>query len=797
MGLVEITLVNDSNPLDKWKFKFLVNDISAESNTNIGTVPEDFHDYRSYYPDLVDVIYEKMGAEEAFITQFLGCDFTGDPSADQIVYFWNKMPGLWANKDLFKGRMYNYGGDDENMMHPINDTDYWYLEGSDPDTRWYVKFSYSNNDRYIYAAVYDHDKNAIWYLDATLDSDCTYCQPYTYGIPFILNWEDFKSAGNVSGSNNYAGKLVSQQSNYTSHVEPGPPAVAHVNVTYAYRIQHGSNYYFWLWALYNHGGGDEPEPPEPESDDPYNPNYPPGGEDPGSGDRPPYDEGDNIPIPDLPPFNLADSGFTSLWIPSRTTLGLLASYLWSDNVVQTLIKNLYANPIDVIISLGIVPFNVIPDGTAEICVGTHGTGITSAYVDDDCVIIDCGEVSISEMKPGGYLNFSPYTEAKLFLPFVGFVDIDIDVAMNSKLHVEYHVCLTNGSFVAFIESTNQNTHKVIAEFEGNCKITVPITAADYSSMWQAVLGTLTAPLLAAAGGAATGAISGQFIGASAALTSDFAAEGANQGLANSIGQGIGDAGNHITDKLSPNISCSGGFSAGSGMMGNRKPFIVLKSPEVKQPENYNVYRGYPLQAEKVLNTLEGYTEVSNIQLKLPEASGTETGEAERLLRNGFIIGTASHPATQNDGITLCKNNSPINQIGKNVSLISQLNGDFRDSVNMMHPVVRIEKTDPTDFNYVYIGEFKRWYFVNKIEVVRTGILDIHLKEDVLESFADTILAHNAIVANNAKAYNVYLNDKQLITTQRSLYWRKEFPSGFMENDGYEWVMLIAGRRQTS
>lgn len=793
-GIYDVTLVNKDDASDDWNIRILLHDVTAQSETQIGQIPQDFHDYHDYYDDLVDAIIENISALESFITQFVACYFTGDATYAPIAHYYNTMSGLWGMKDKHKGTVVGYPLPSAGEWEPIPPAKYWRLQGSDPDTCWYAKFAPRANSSSIDIEIYDHSLTLQQTI--SLDSECVALEPYSYGIPCIQDWDAFLAAQTHNASCQEQGKFVARQSTYSEMYDPDS-AYLYVNCVYSYRVSEYCDYYTFLWYLYNNGGGDAPVPPEPESDDPYNPVYPPGGEDPGGGTRNPYDEGDNIPIPGLPPFNLADSGFTSLWIPSRTTLGLLASYLWSDNVVQTLIKNLYANPIDVIISLGIVPFSVTPDGSAEICVGTHGTGITSAYVDDDCVIIDCGEVNISEMKPGGYLNFSPYTEAKLFLPFVGFVDIDVDVAMNSEIHVEYHVCLTNGSFVAFIESTNQNTNKVIAEFEGNCKITVPITAADYSSMWQAVLGTLTAPLLAAAGGAASGAIGGQFIGASAALTSDFAAEGANQGLANSIGQGIGDAGNHITDKLSPNISCSGSFSAGSGMLGNRKPFIVLKSPEVKQPENYNVYRGYPLQAEKVLNTLEGYTEVSNIQLKLPEASGTETGEAERLLRNGFIIGTASHPAIQNDGIALCKNNSPINQIGKSVALISQLNGDFRDSVNMMHPVVRIEKTDPTDFNYVYIGEFKRWYFVNKIEVVRTGILDIHLKEDVLESFANDILAHNAIVSNNAKAYNVYLNDRQLITTQRSLYWRKEFPHGFMENDGYEWVMLIAGRRQTS
>ncbi|MBO5922273.1 MAG: hypothetical protein J6Q48_07810 [Bacteroidaceae bacterium] len=788
-----VTLVNRTNPVDKWQIRILERNVPSQSQQTIGLpVPQDFHDYHDYYPELVDIVYNTLSGSEATITQFVACDFRGT-SAPAVDHYWEKFPGLWAYKTIYAGYLGGYGGQDGLSSFSIS-TDYWYVEGSDPDTRWYVKFAPSANSRYIDVQLYDHSLVLQSFLTYTIDADCTEIQPWGYGIPFIKDFAAFKAAASAGDANNQQGAMLMDQETYTEVFDPDS-AYMYKNVAYSYSVKASSNYYTWLWYLYTNGGGDDPEPDPPE--DPYNNEYPPGEPNPGEGTRPPYDEGDDIPVPALPPFNLSDSGFTSLWIPSRTALGLLATFMWSDNFIDTVVKKLYANPIDVIISLGLVPFDVTPDGTANICVGDHDTGISSAYVDNDCVIIDCGTITVEELKPGGYLNYSPYTKAQLFLPFVGYVDLDVNEIMLSDISVEYHVCLTNGSFVAFIVNQNVNTTKVIGQYEGNCKIQIPVTSADYSQMWSAIVGTLTAPLASAAGAAAGGAIAGQYIGASAALTSDFAAEGANQGLSSSIASGIANSSNLLEEKLSPQVQRGGAFSSSSGAMGNRKPYIILKSPEVKQPSNYNKYRGYPLQAEMELGSCRGYTEVANILLSLLSASGTETCEVERLLRSGVIFGSGNKPTVGNDGIYLCQNSSPVIQIDKEVSLVDTLTGDFRDSVDMMTPVVRIERSSPLGFNYVYIGEFGRWYFVNKIDVVRTGILDLHLKEDVLESFNAEIKNNTAIIGNNSELYNVYLNDNQLIHTQRDLFWRKEFPTGFLENDNYEWVLLIAGRRATS
>lgn len=660
-------------------------------------------------------------------------------------------------------------------LEDLESGQYYYIQKS--GERRYVNF-YNSGTSNCYVTVYDDDGTTVLFTQQISNFTNNGMQGHAIppSIPKEMTLNQFVAASKEIG------------------LQPYGYGQNDVIATWTASCTNDRGWTAWLYYIL-HNNNEDVEPDTPDND-PYSGDdggYTPGEPDPGDGERDPYDPGDDLPVPDLPPFSLGNSAFTSLWIPSLVQLNLLATFMWSDNFVDTVVKKLYSNPIDVIISLGIVPFNVTPDGVANICVGDHDTGISSNYVDDDCVVIDCGSVAVKEMIPGGYLNYYPYTKATIFLPYVGFIEIETNEIMNSTISIEYHVCLTNGSFVAFVSNTDSNGTRVIAQYEGNMKVECSVSSADYSQMWNTIVGTLTAPLLGMAGGAAQSAIASHFAGASKVLTSEFAAQG-GRGLSSAIGSEISNAGNKLNENLSPSIQKSGAFSPSSGAMGYRKPFIILKSPEIKQPSNYNQYRGYPLQAEVSLGNCTGYTEIAYIRLSLPSASGSEACEVERLLRDGVIFGDGQKPTVGNSGIYLCKNSSPANQINKSVTLVSSLSGDFRDSVNVMTPVVRIERSSPIGFNYLYIGEFERWYFVNKVEVVRTGILDLYLSEDVLESFSTEIKKNKAIISNNANAYNVYLNDNQLIHTQRDLYWRKEFPKGFYENDSYEWVLLIAGKR---
>lgn len=141
-------------------------------------------------------------------------------------------------------------------------------------------------------------------------------------------------------------------------------------------------------------------------------------------------------------------------------------------------------------------------------------------------------------------------------------------------------------------------------------------------------------------------------------------------------------------------------------------------------------------------------------------------------------------------INLYNTNSPKNKITKSLTAVDTLTGTLREESSVISPVITIERSSPTGFNYAYIPEFGRYYFVEDIDVIRNKLLRLHLRVDPLMSFANEIKANTAIVRKSASNYNVLINDNSLRSYQNDLYTYKEFPNGFGE--AFEYVLLVAG-----
>ena len=92
-------------------------------------------------------------------------------------------------------------------------------------------------------------------------------------------------------------------------------------------------------------------------DDPNNPYGGPGTSGPGGGDGG-YgdpDEVDPTQVPDLPTVSAASTGFITIYNPSNANLAALGQYLWSSAFDLDTFKKMYSDPMECIISLGIVP----------------------------------------------------------------------------------------------------------------------------------------------------------------------------------------------------------------------------------------------------------------------------------------------------------------------------------------------------------------------------------------------------------------------------------------------------------
>lgn len=140
-------------------------------------------------------------------------------------------------------------------------------------------------------------------------------------------------------------------------------------------------------------------------------------------------------------------------------------------------------------------------------------------------------------------------------------------------------------------------------------------------------------------------------------------------------------------------------------------------------------------------------------------------------------------------IVLMQNNSEPNKIGKNLTTINTLEGSIKEPSSIINPDIMIDYDYPSEFNYVHIPAFNRYYFVKDVTVVRNHIIIIHLKVDVLESFKNQILSQNVIIDKNelGDRYLIGENWVRNVKTKTDII---NFPSGLL--DSGEFILITAG-----
>ena len=142
-------------------------------------------------------------------------------------------------------------------------------------------------------------------------------------------------------------------------------------------------------------------------------------------------------------------------------------------------------------------------------------------------------------------------------------------------------------------------------------------------------------------------------------------------------------------------------------------------------------------------------------------------------------------------INFYKNSSEKNKIGKFLSSVLTLNGNLRDECSITSPSILVEATSLVDYNYCYIPEFKRYYFISDITSVRNNLWRVSLKCDVLESFKSDILNLSCIVDKQQnQSYSNNIDDGSYINRADSFVEIANYQNGF--NSSGEFILITAG-----
>lgn len=324
------------------------------------------------------------------------------------------------------------------------------------------------------------------------------------------------------------------------------------------------------------------------------------------------DTSDPFPYDGLPSNSILDTGFIKAYYITDANCRDLAAFMMSDAFIDN-VKKLYANPIDYVVGLHKIP--VIPSygGAVNIGIGGVGTGvsgnpITNAYVDFDCgTLTDIKEVYSS------FMDYEPHTKCQLYLPFVGFMDVNTNDLMSGTLNVSYKINVITGEAVCVLTvKNNKFLDGVCYTYPCVMSEQVPITMADYNNRYQSALNACAA--LATVG---IGIYSENPMAVAAGMTSL---------LSNSID----------TATAHPIIKRSGSISGGSGILSPFTPALIIERPVEASPKAFKDLLGKVSNISDKIGKFKGFNKFNNIKLN-SRATDAEKDAITDLLESGVFI----------------------------------------------------------------------------------------------------------------------------------------------------------------
>lgn len=316
------------------------------------------------------------------------------------------------------------------------------------------------------------------------------------------------------------------------------------------------------------------------------------------------DEEDNVDFTDPPSTSIGATGLLTIFCPNLYQLQSLGNYMWSTFDLDNW-RKIIANPMDAILGLHTLPIPALITGTKAVKVAGIDTTIDMSYTTVRYIRRSMGTCEIPK-KWGAYLDYNPYTKISIFLPFIGFKELDADDIMGKTIALQYMIDILTGACVAELKCGDT----VLYTWSGNCANEVPISGSD----WR---GAIASAIGIAATVAGTALVTG---GATAPMAASMVASvGAN------------------SMNLKPTINRSGAISGSAGYMGQKRPYIIRSIPNLVIPADQNKFIGYPSFVTTSLGSLTGYNEIASIHLEGIPATGNELAEIETLLKGGVIL----------------------------------------------------------------------------------------------------------------------------------------------------------------
>lgn len=350
------------------------------------------------------------------------------------------------------------------------------------------------------------------------------------------------------------------------------------------------------------------------------------------------------PLPE-PPFS-STAGLITVYNPTASELISFAHWLWVTYADATIDK-IWNNPFDGIIGLHELYATPSIGTRMNIRSGFLVSDTVANSVPDRYTEINCGSAVIPEYY-GNYLDYSPYSKAYIYLPFIGIQEVSVDDIVGHAVNITYRVDSYNGSCIALVTVAKMGYNNTIYQFNGNCSVELPIAGGSQASIKAGYMMAAAQQQAAAIAGNAAmkagvasaigngvgsllgGHIGGAISGAVSPIASGMATAKQQEAYANANAlQSV------VTAKSS--VQHSGSFGASYGAMGFKKPYIIIQSPIQVKVVNYNLEYGFPAHKYVRVGDCEGFLRVREVHVESSTATDDEKALIEQMLKSGVYV----------------------------------------------------------------------------------------------------------------------------------------------------------------
>lgn len=331
-------------------------------------------------------------------------------------------------------------------------------------------------------------------------------------------------------------------------------------------------------------------------------------------------------LPEVPPYTPGSLNNNNVYLMTPGELNQIINWLWNDvGAVQdiddlvTKIEGLTSDLTQNLLMVRVMP--VAPrwigglGNTGNFVIGAvEKAGEYTTLGKNNPTIENIGYWDFSEkFSSFKFLNFAPYSEFKLYLPYHGIVDLDVSVFQGHRLNVKavYDYLTGTITYMLYCDNTwlvNTYTAKMAVDLAITLQTKADRDSAIFNNVSNAVAGVMTAGSSIAAGNPI-----GLVLGA----------------------QSLTQQGQSAPFKAMGQVGETGAFYA------PQKCAVLVRRPVYRKPKTYNSSVGRQSYKSYTLAKLKGkgYTKIINPRLEFTKTQplAEEVQELNDILSSGVIL----------------------------------------------------------------------------------------------------------------------------------------------------------------